>query len=1042
MIAWFARNGVAANLLLLVILAIGGWSLKERIPLEVFPSFERDVINVAIPYQGASPSEVEKAVVIRAEEAIADLEGIKGINSSAYEGAARIAIEVEDGFKPRELINDVKSSIDSINTFPSEVESAGYSVSIFRREVISVAISGALTELDLRRVSEQIRDELAALPEISYAELSGIREYEIGIEITPQKLEQIGLTLGDVVSRIRQSSIDVPAGSIKSDSGEILLRSAHTAETIETFGNIALLSKTDGVQLKLKDIATLSDGFAETPVNTQFNGESAIIIEVYRTGKQSAIKVANAVKAYVELKQQKAPSGLKISLWRDRSKIVKLRLQTLMKSAWQGGLLVFICLALFLRLSVALWVCVGIPIAFMGALILMPILGVTLNIISLFAFILVLGVVVDDAIITGENVYSHLKKSKNSLQAAINGTQEVAVPVTFGMLTTVAAFLPLLFIEGVRGQIFSQIALIVIPVLAFSWVESKLILPSHLTHVKPYIKEKSNVLLRAQQGVAAGLEWVIERCYQPVLKFTLKQRYLTFAVFIGFSFLVATYVISGRFGFAFFPRVDSETARATLTMQAGTHVNTTSIEIRKIEAAALELQAKYTDDTTKESVIKNVLTSVGWKASGGRASPTGGDSEIGQVSLELTAPEVRTLDIGTRQLVEEWREAVGVISTAKELSYRAEIGRGGDPIAVALLGNDTQAIKELSTLVKQRLAQYPSLFDIQDSLADGKTQLQITLKESAQFLNIDAKQLGEQLRHAFYGLEAQRLQRGRDDVRVVVRFPEIDRNSQSTLEHMQVRTANGVLLPISSIADFTFEQGASTIKREDRQRRVTVSADANKKEINASNIAQDLTTYLDSIIGQYPSISYELAGELKEQGESFGSLQYGILLALFAIYSLLAIPLKSYTQPLIVMLVIPFSTIGAILGHSILGMTLSMMSILGMLALAGVAVNDSLVLVHWINKKRNEGLSTLDAARTAGAARFRPILLTSLTTFFGLSPLLLEKSTQAQFLIPMAVSLGFGILYATLLSLILIPSAYVILDDFKRAFRWLYPKAA
>ncbi len=1038
MISWFARNGVAANLLLITILILGAWSLKARIPLEVFPSFERDVINIGLVYQGASPSEVEQSVVIRAEEAIAGMDGVKKIFSSAYENGARISIEVDNGFEPRSLINDVKSRIDAISTFPDAVDKPHYTVSLFRRQVISVFISGDLSELDLRQLSEQVRDDLAGLPQVSYAELNGNKGFEIAIEVSPEKLERANITISEIVSSIRNASIDSPAGSIKTNGGEILLRSNNLAASKEALSRIVLRSNSVGTSLTLGDIASIHDGFSEEPLITEFNGKPAVVIDIFRTGTQSAITVANAVKQYIELKATTLPDGAKLAFWRDRSKIVKLRLQTLLKSAWQGGLLVFICLALFLRLSVALWVCVGIPAAFMGALILMPALGVSLNIISLFAFILVLGVVVDDAIITGENVYSHMKKSQNSLSAAINGTKEVAVPVTFGMLTTVAAFLPLLFIEGFRGAIFAQIALIVIPVLAFSWVESKLILPSHLSHIRPYQKEQSNILLRLQQSIAGGLEWLIIKLYRPLLAFSLRQRYLTFVVFIGFSFLVATYVISGRFGFTFFPRVESETARATLTMQAGTPVSTTQEHVYKIRQAALALQTKYTDNDTNQSVIKNVLSSVGWTAGGG-ASPNGGNAEIGQVSLELTAPEVRTVDVGTRQLVNEWRTMIGPIIGAKELSYRAEIGRGGDPIAIQLIGNDDQAIEEISSLVKARLSEYPGLFDIQASLADGKSQLQVSLNQQAQFLGITAKDFGEQLRYAFYGAEAQRLQRGRDDVKVMVRYPKQDRESLSSLENMKIRAQTGALIPLANIADFNYEQSPITIKREDRKRVVTVSADANKKEINASQIAADLTAYLDDTLVAYPGISYQLAGELKEQDESFGSLLYGVILALFLIYSLLAIPLKSYTQPVMVMLVIPFSVIGAILGHAVLGMSLSMMSILGMLALAGVAVNDSLVLVHWINKKRITGMSTIEAARTAGAARFRPILLTSLTTFFGLSPLLLEKSTQAQFLIPMAVSLGFGILYATLLSLVLIPSAYVILDDFSRFFKWLYP---
>lgn len=1031
MISWFARNSVSANLLMFVIIAAGVYSLANRVPLEVFPTFERDTVVINMSYRGATPTEVEEAVIIRIEEAIADLDGIKQIDSVAYEDTGRVTVEVEKGRNPRELLDDIKSRVDGISTFPTDVEKPRYSASEFKREVISVAVSGALSEREIRKLGEQVRDELANLPEVSTVELTGVRAYEIAIEVSQDTLDRYDLTLEQVATAIRRSSVDLPAGAIKSSGGEILLRTKGQAYTGEEYGDITVLTRNDGRHIKISDIAIIKDGFEEEPKYSLFNGEPTVMLEVYRTGDESALVVGKAVRDYVDARQMRMPQGVSLDYWRDRSRIVKLRLETLLTSAWQGGLLVFVTLALFLRLSVAIWVCVGIPISFMGALAIMPELGATLNLVSLFAFILVLGIVVDDAIITGENIYSHLKRAESGMQAAIRGAQEVSVPVTFGILTTVAAFVPLLFMEGLRGPIFAQIPMVVIPVLMFSWVESKLILPAHMRHVHMRQNGNGGLWYRFQQIFANGLERAIERIYQPVLKLALKHRYLTFAIFIAVSLILISYALSGRINFTFFPRIASETARATLVMQTGTAEEVTIGHIKRMTAIAKELQNKYTDPASNQSVIKNVLTEMG--SSGARSSA--GAAESGRVSLELVPPEERLISIDTKKLVGEWRKRIGAIPGAKELNFRAEIGRSGDPIDVQLISNNDEALKEITAKVKTRLSEYPGFFDIQDTLEDGKPEIKLEILPEAEFLGLTAQDLGRQVRQAFYGAEAQRIQRGRDDVRVIVRYPEQERSSVSNLDTMRIRTADGVKVPIGNVSDIRMGQGPAAIQREDRQRTINITADADKSQVDTTRVGLELEQFMRDILVDYPGVRFAFGGELKEQQESFGSLFYGILLTLFAIYSLLAIPLRSYLQPVIVMLVIPFSVVGAIFGHMIAGMSLSFMSILGMLALAGVVVNDSLVLVDWINKKRQQGMAPEEAARVSGVARFRPILLTSLTTFFGLLPLLLEKSTKAQFLIPMAVSLGFGILYATLISLLLIPSLYLILADIKRPFR-------
>ncbi|HEY5674153.1 MAG TPA: efflux RND transporter permease subunit [Malonomonas sp.] len=1027
MIAWFANNPVAANLLMLIILCIGAWSAVELIPLEVFPEFERDTVTVDVRYRGATPAEVEEAVVIRVEEAIADLQGIDELVSSAREGSGQIRIEVAKGYEPRELLDDIKNRVDAISTFPDDVERPSYQVVQFRREVISVVVAGALPEQDLRKLGELIRDDLTALPDVSQADLVAVRPYEMSIEVDQQTLEQYNLSLEDISAAIQRSSVDLPAGAIKTREGEILLRTRGQAYDAQQFARIPIRSNADGSQLLLANLALIRDGFDEDPLFALFNGQPAVLIEVYRSGDQSALQVGKAVRDYVLEKQQQLPPGISLDYWRDRSRIVKLRLNTLTNNAIQGGILIFIALALFLRFSIAIWVCVGIPVSFMGALALMPVLGVTINLISLFAFILVLGMVVDDAIITGENIYTHLKKHGESVESVIRGAQEVAVPVTFGLLTTVAAFLPLLFMEGNRGPIFAQIPLIIIPVLCFSWIESKLILPAHLRHVQLQ-KKKTGPLLRLQGRIADALERFIHKLYKPVLKKAIERRHLTFALFTAALIIIVSFVVSGRYGYNFFPRIQSETARASLVMPAGTSIEQTRRHVERMGEIARQLQAEFQEPDGSGSLISNILVSIGW--SGGGRPGTSGNPEIGQVTLELVPPEDRLSTVTTSEIVNAWRKQIGVIPGAKELTFRAEIGRSGDPIDVQLTGANFTQLTEVSAAIQARLSEYPGVYDIQDSFDQGKQEIQLRLKPEAELLGLTNSDLGRQVRAAFFGAEAQRIQRGRDDVRVMIRYPKEQRQNSSSLETMKIRTPDGIEIPISQVADAQLGVGYSTIRRVERNRAVNVTADAEKDKVDVNRVAADLREFLDELLLDYPGVRYSFEGELREQRESVGSLLYGVGFVLFAIYGLLAIPFKSYLQPLMVMLVIPYSIGGAIIGHMIMGMNLSFMSMLGLMALCGVVVNDSLVLVDFINRRRREGMPLTDAVLTAGAARFRPILLTSVTTFAGLLPLLLETSTQAQFLIPMAVSLGFGILFGTFLSLLLIPASYLILEDF------------
>ncbi len=1029
MIAWFARNAVAANLLMAVIVGLGLNATFTHIPMEIFPAIERNVITIVAVYRGATPAEVEKGATIRIEEAIADLEGIAKTESTALEGVANITVELEDGYDPRDLLDDIKGRVDGISTFPDGVEEPILNVLQRRKEVISVVLSGNLTEHALRRLSEEVRSDLTALPGITQVELSGVRKYEIAIEVSESTLQRYNLTLDDIALAIGKSSQDVPAGAIKTEGGEVLLRSLGQAYHGEDFADIVIVTHEDGSRVTLGQIADIHDDFEEEPLYALFDGKPSAELDVYRVGKQSAIEVADRVKKYIETKREALPAGIEIAYWRDRSQYVKLRLQTLLKSAFQGGILIFLLLTLFLRFSVAVWVSVGIPISFLGALALMPVLGVTFNLVSLFAFILVLGIVVDDAIVTGENIFSKLKNSDDATDAAIKGTQEIAVPVTFGVLTTVAAFIPLFMMGGDRGPLFAQIPLIVIPVLLFSLVESKLILPAHMKHVRLNSGKPLGLLQRMQRRIADGLENGVRKYYRPLLSWAMSWRYVMLSLFIVALLVILGIVFSGRYNYTFFPRIQSETAKATLQMPQGTPVEITAKHLNYITEKAKQLREKYTDKTSGKSVIKQIMTTVGQTGSGRSAST--GKSHVGRVSFEIVAPQQRKTKITSSELVREWRKLIGTLPGAQEVTYRAEIGHAGEPIDVQLEGQDFKTLKSAAKEIRTHLGEFPGVFDIRDSFEGGKEEIKLQIKPAAEQLGLNIKLLGDQVRHAFFGREAQRIQRGRDDIRVMVRYPLEERRSVSNLESMYIRTPDGVEVPFSAVADAEVGRGFATIQRVNRNRTINVTADINKESTNINKITADLGEFIPQLLKNYPGVRYSLEGEQREQEESMRSLKTGVVFVLFVIYSLLAIPFRSYVQPLIVMGVIPFSLVGAILGHMIMGMNLSIMSLMGMLALMGVVVNDSLVLVDYINRRRREGIDLHTAISKAGVARFRPILLTSLTTFVGLAPLMMEKSTQAQFLIPMAISLGFGILFATLVTLLLVPVRYLMLEDLR-----------
>ena len=1043
MIEYFARNRVAANLLMAAICVIGLVSAMNRLTLEVFPSVEADVINIRMFYPGATPTETEEALGIRIEEAIQDLEGIDRIYTNATEGSVTVTVEVLRGHSPRNLLEDVKNRVDSISTFPEDAERPVIEQPSISERVLNIVLSGPLTERDLKRLGERIRDEITNLPTVTQVRLRGARPYEIAIEVSENTLQKYGLTFADVATAIRRSSIDLSAGRIRTRGGDVLLRTDAQAYVQEEFEQIVVLTQPDGSRLTLADIANVNDGFDENVMYSEFNGRRAVMVDVFRVGDQNAIEVANTVKAFIERSRESLPEGVELTVWNDWSQTIRDRLRTLTSSLLWGGLLVFLILAMFLRFSVAIFVAMGVPVSFLGGLAMMPIFGISLNLLSMFAFIMVLGIVVDDAIVTGENIFNHLRRRKGSTtEASIAGTKEVSVPVTFGVLTTMIAFVPLMLLPGRRGDFFAVIAVIVIIVLAFSLVQSKLVLPAHMSYLTHLGRkeEKLNPLQRFQRLFSDGLEWFIRKVYRRMLHVAIKFRYSTAAVFMALFMIMIAMLSTGRLPFFFFPRVESDSVTVRLDMPIGTPIEVTERYVLQISEAAEIVRDEF-NDKFGEGNIRNLLMTVGGQPFGGRGgSGGGGQSHQGEVILELAPGEVRAPQVSAFSVSQVWRDKVGIVPGG-EVTYVFTRASGGAPIDVQLSGPDFEQLDQLAEAIKQQLETYPGVVDIADSFESGKDEIKLSLKPAATNLGLTTEDLARQVRQAFFGLEAQRIQRGRDDVRVMVRYPEDSRRSIGDLENMRIRTPDGQQVPFSEVANAEMGKSLPSIRRVDRNRTLNVTADIDEGRGDVEAVKAHLTqVYLPELLAFHPEVSFSLEGEAREQRESFESLKYGILLVLFSIYAMLAIVFRSYLQPFIIMLVIPFSVIGAIGFHVIRGDTLSIMSILGILALIGVVVNDSLVLVDYVNRRRKEGYSLLRAVSIAGVARFRPILLTSLTTIGGLTPLLLEKSRQAQWLIPMAVSLAGGIAFATFLTLFLVPMMYLIFEDIakfsRKAYAW------
>ena len=1016
-IAWMAGRSVTANLLMLVLL-IGGLVMGQNIRKDVFPDFELDLVTISLNYPGASPEEVERGTILAVEEAIQGLEGIKAITATAREGSGTVTVEIIEGENVSQIAQEIKNAVDRITSFPEDAEDPQVTVPTRKRYVVSLALYGEQPEWVLREVAENVRDRLLLDPDISQVELQGVRNYEISIEIPQEVLRTHGMTLDEIAGSIRRGAVEIPGGAIKTEGGDVLVRVSERREFGREFGRIPVISSADGTEVYLEDIAVIRDDFEEADTFATFNGKPAVMLEIYRIGDQSPIVVADAVHRQVEEINATLTEGLTLVKQNDRSEIYRQRLNLMLKNGYFGLALVFILLALFLEARLAFWVSLGIPISFLGALLLLPLLGVTFNMVSMFAFIVTLGIVVDDAIVVGENVYFNRQQGMGWQEAAIAGAKGISMPVIFSVLTNMVTFMPIFFVPGFMGKVFREIPLVVVTVFFISLIESLFILPAHLGHRKS--KEKNTgplgFLHRQQQRFSHFFIHMVRTRYGPFLALVLRWRYVSFSVGLLVLLLAYGFVKSGRMGFELFPKVESDYAAVTAVLPFGTSVKRTT----EVEELLVQKGREVAEKNGGEQLTEGIYAQV--------------NNNQAQVRIYLTPPGTRP--ISTAKLTQLWREATGDIAGLESIKFESDAGGPGrgSAISLELSHRDIKILESASGELAEALGYYPNVNDIDDGFSPGKQQIDFKVLPEGQSLGLQAAGIARQVRQAYYGAEALRQQRGRNEVKIMVRLPKEQRISEYHLEEMILRTPSGGEVPLHEVVALERGRADTSIERRNGRRVVTVSADVTPR----SQAGQVMETLISDILPQlqarYPSLNYSFEGRQADRKESVQSLLRGLMIALIIIYAMLAIPLNSYIQPAIIMISIPFGLVGAVIGHLIMGYSLSVLSLFGIVALSGVVVNDSLVLIDFANQRRRQGIMVRAAIHDAAVHRFRPIMLTTVTTFGGLAPMIFETSRQARFLIPMAISLGYGIVFATLITLIIVPSVYLIIDDIRNIF--------
>lgn len=1033
LIDWFARNRVAANLLMMLIIALGLLTLPDT-RKELLPNVSLERISIAVLYPGASSVEVESLICTRIENAIYDLESIIDLTSLASEGLCSVTADVVQGFESRVVLDDIKSRVEAISTFPEGTSKPIIKELQIRNRVAKLIISGVAEEWALKKLAEDIRSDLLALPVISVVDIENVRPYEISIEVSDKTLDRYDINFNSVVAAVKDMSVDMPGGTLKTDQGDVLIQANGKIDAVNEFEDIILRASADGGRITLSDLGTINDGFQRGGSHANFDGASAVSLDIYRVGNQDIIEVAQTIADYVAQPGRYIPEGINLFIWKDDSKLFKGRIDLLLSNALSGLALVFLILVLFLNWRLSFWVSLGIPISFLGALWVLPMFGGSINIISLFAFLLVLGIVVDDAIVVGESVFSQHSEGDYGLNGAILGTQKVAKPIVFAVLTTIIAFLPLLFLPGPEGKLMQIIPIVVIATLVFSLIESLFILPLHLSHIGPQTQSptiqsgKFHRLLQLQSNFSVAVESFIHRVYKPFLAQVLRWRWAYLALFCSTFLIFLVLLTSGWLRVVLFSSIEADIAVANISFAEGTHADITKAALQRIESAALSLKEELRDENG-HSPINHVFSVVGPKTEVSNVDVIPKLDHLGSVSIELSSATER--ETSGHDIVNKWREKVGDIQDSISLTFSADLIPPEPDINIELSGDNLTEIAVVAETLKKQLARFTGVYDIQDSQRIGKPQVILSLKPVARDLGLTMMMLGQQVHQAFHGVNIQSIQRGEDEVKVVIRYPDEATRSLWSLENMRIQLPNGDSVPLFSVADVSLGAVTSTIKHYERKKVITVSAFVDRTKQTPRVVMEQLEKEFLAQLSSNGEIQWNKAGKQKSIDSFISILMKGYLLALLGMYLLMAVLFSSYGQPLIIMFAIPFGLVGSLFGHMLLGIDVTIWSLIGMVAVSGVVVNDNLVLVDYINQKREQGENLLNAIQQAGVERFRPIILTSLTTFIGLMPLIVETSLQAQFLIPMAVSLAFGVLFATLISLVLVPATYYILNDLR-----------
>lgn len=1013
-ISWFSRNPVAANLLLIFI-AMMGTASAYRIDKQLFPSNNINTIQISVAYPGASPTSIDQAIIVKIEDSIKHVRGIRQINSTAREGVGVIEAEIHPNARLGDIIDDIKAEIETIVGLPEDSRQP-----IVKRKkedfnVLRLSISGPTDQLSLQKIALFFQKQLQALPNIDSVNIESDNEIIISIEISEDNLLKYQLTFDDIAQKIRQSSISISAGNIESSTKNLSLRIHAKANSVQSYNHISIKTLTNGRQIRLGDIANIKETLLKRQGISRFNKKPAINLSISSASRGNDIKTSNAVKQWLNKVEETLPQGITVMLWGDSSYYLNERLNTMLKNLFFGAVLVFIILSLFLRLNIAFWVMMSIPITFLGTIWLMPIspYPISINIVSLFAFILALGIVIDDGIIIGESIYTETIEKKNHSNGIIIGVKKVIIPASFGVLTTIAAFLPMLFIGGSVASYFESISMVIILCLFFSLIESKLILPAHLSSLQKVSTQ--NGWNKVQINFNQHLKHFILTIYRPLLDKAIRYRYTTLSLFLGILIITIGLITGNILKVVVFPNIPSDFIAVKLEMNPGiTEINRDNT-LQELEDII------YQSNTRSSEKSRNFLQHVVTYSTG---------STTGTIVAELSKGQNRK--INAYEIADLWRDRFPKNINIKSIEIIAgESAGNGKPINIQLYSSDSTQLISAAEQLKQQLTQYNAVYDAETNYRPGADEIVINMLPYANSLGISLSDISQQVRQGFHGEEVERFHKNSQETIALLRYPASSRHKLSTLQNMLIKTAAGDQIPISEVATFSTKPGYESIYRQNGLQSILVSANVYDHLQAPGEILNEILQFIPNILSSYPAVEYNLAGGSQEAAEVQEKLLFAAITAFFLIFSLLAIPLKSYVKPFIILAVVPFGVIGAVVGHLLFGISISMLSILGLIALIGVLVNDSLILIDYTNSHKNNEQSLMETVISAGCARFRAIILTSLTTFCGLVPILFEKSLQAQLIIPMAISLSFGILFATVITLFLVPCIYMILEDIK-----------